>query len=277
MEKEIIEFKKNGIPVKIRSISMHQNSFIRGIHSHTAIEVVKVKSGILNCSINNKTITADNTNIIFINSNIQHRLFSENADIVYLNIDVNRYTEKSNYDEFASLYDFISFSKSEPYMLLKDNEKANDILSKLIYYYNETEQSSEWYLKAYIYLLIAFLYSKSFITPIVPSTLKIDKIKPFVRYINENFKSNITLDDICSVAKYNKYAVCHAFKLITGSTIFEYKNFLRVHYAIERFKENNSTVLEIATESGFSSVAYFDKVFKNVIGCSPSVYRKHLF
>jgi len=76
--------------------------------------------------------------------------------------------------------------------------------------------------------------------------------------------------------KYSKYTVCHTFKTVTGATIFDYLNFIRVRHAAERLREKDSSILEIATACGFSSATYFNRVFKSFFGCSPSVYRKML-
>jgi AraC-like DNA-binding protein len=159
--------------------------------------------------------------------------------------------------------------------MFSNNNQLNEILGKIYLNYYENQEENRWFLKAYIYELIAFLYSKSFITPLMTYSLNIAKIEPIVRYIDNNFKLPITLEDICNEVKYSKYFICHNFKAITGSTIFEYINFLRVLYAVERLKLKNSTISDIAIESGFSSVTYFDRVFRNIIGCSPSVYRKN--
>jgi len=37
---------------------------------------------------------------------------------------------------------------------------------------------------------------------------------------------------------------------------------------------SNASVLEIAEQSGFSDTAYFNRVFKKMVGTSPGQYRK---
>jgi len=174
------------------------------------------------------------------------------------------------------LYAFISHTKAKPYLIFKDNNEITALLQKINTKYYEEPKESRWYVKAYLYELVAFMYSQSFITGLTLSGEQIKKIEQVVRFIDANFKLPITLEDICSAAKYNKYTVCHTFKSVTGATIFDYINFLRVQSAVEKLRQKNNSVLEIATECGFSSATYFNRVFKNIIGCSPSVYRKLL-
>jgi len=276
MEKEIIRFEKFNLPIKLYNLCMHEGTDYRGMHSHVAIEIVEVKSGVLRCHINNDVIKVYPKQIIFINSNTGHRLFSANAEITYIHIDTGILEEKTDEDEFSKLYAFISHTKAKPYLIFKDNNEITALLQKINTKYYEEPKESRWYVKAYLYELVAFMYSQSFITGLTLSGEQIKKIEQVVRFIDANFKLPITLEDICSAAKYNKYTVCHTFKSVTGATIFDYINFLRVQSAVEKLRQKNNSVLEIATECGFSSATYFNRVFKNIIGCSPSVYRKLL-
>ncbi len=276
LEKEIIRYEKFNLPVKLYDLSMHKGVDYRGMHSHVAIEIVEVKSGVLDCYVNNNLVKVYPSQILFINRNTGHRLYSDNAEIIYIHFDMSIFEEKTDDNEFSKIYAFISHTKAKPYLLFDDNIEIIDLLHKIKTKYYQDPKESHLYLKAYLYELVAFMYSQFFITPFSVSNSQIKKIEPIVKYIGDNFKLPITLNDICSVAKYSKYTTCHIFKEVTGATIFDYVNFLRINYAVEKLKQKDNSVLDIATESGFSSATYFNRVFKGVIGCSPSVYRKFL-
>lgn len=276
MEKEIIRFGEFGLPMVLYHLHMQEGMAYRGMHSHAAIEIVAVKSGVLRCCINGDTICVYPNQILFINSNTGHRLFSENAEILYMHMDTSVLNENANDDGRSKIYTFILRANAKPYMLFTDNKEITELLHKISVKYYEEPKDSRWYLKAYLYEVVAFMYSQSFVTPLTIFKEQIDKIEPVVRYIDDNFNLPITLDNICSVVMYNKYTVCHTFKAVTGSTVFDYINFVRVNFAIEQLREKNNSILEIAVKSGFSSATYFNRVFKNIIGCSPSVYRKLL-
>lgn len=276
MEKEFIRYENEKLPINIQNIYIQENSLYRGLHSHMAIEIIIVKSGILNCSINGETICVQSQQTVLINSNIVHKLSSKNAEIMYMQIDISSYIDNNYHNEFIALYEFVLISKSKPYLLLSDNQEINGILQKINTKYHDHQECNSWYLKAYIYELIAFMHSHAMINPPTSFTTQIQKIKSIVRYLNDNFKSPIKLEDICAATGHNTFSVCHQFKVATGRTVFEYINFLRTYYAIEKLKQNNETILEIAIESGFSSAAYFSRVFKNIMGCAPSEYKRYL-
>ena len=260
MEKEIIKFKETDIPINILHINMNRGENYRGMHSHLAVEAVIVKSGELNCQINNENLTLRKNDIIFINSNTGHCLSAQNAEISYLQVDFNFFKENINQEELSNLNRFISYTRAKPYLIFNSSREAFEILDKINAKYEENNKVSKLYLRAYIYELFAFLCSNEFITPSVTPTNQLKKIRPIIDYIDANFKSNITLDEICNVVGYNKYAVCHYFKAVTGATVFDYINFSRVHFAVELLKVKENSILEIAIDSGFSSPTYFCKL-----------------
>lgn len=276
MEKENISFEREGLFIRSMNICMNPSGDYRGMHSHLAIEIVKVSKGLLCCYIGNEPVWVQENEIILINSNIAHRLSADNAQISYTNIDISHYEKNDFYNEFASLYNFVSSLKAKAYKVFSDDKQFFDIHNKIYDKYYEEGQNSELYLKAYIYELIAFMHEHNFIMPSALFAEKIDKIWPVVKYIDANYRLPLTLCDICEEVKFNKYTVCHNFKAITGATIFEYINFLRINCATKKLKNKKLTILEIATDCGFSSVTYFNRVFKNAMGCSPSEYRKHI-
>ena len=255
---------------------MQDGKDYRGMHMHKAAEIIEVKSGILNCHIEDEIIKVYPNQVVFINSNTGHRLSSDNAEVFYAQIDIDLLEEKDGNDEFAKLYAFISYTQAKPYLIFTDNKEITELLNKFKAKYYDESKASRMYIKAYLYELVAFMYSQSFIYPLAVPKEDIKKIEQIVRYIDANFKLPITLDDICAVAKYNKFTICHTFKDVTGATIFDYINFLRMRHAIEKLREREKSILEIATECGFSSATYFHRVFKNFFGCSPSAYKKLL-
>ena len=72
------------------------------------------------------------------------------------------------------------------------------------------------------------------------------------------------LDDLSKLLNLNQSYFCRLFKQATNSTFIEYLNFVRVCKAEKLLFTTNKTVSEISMDVGFSSVSYFNRVFKKI-------------
>lgn len=95
-----------------------------------------------------------------------------------------------------------------------------------------------------------------------------------VRYINDRYRENITLDDVTSHLHMSKYHFCRVFKQFTGATFLEYLNNLRLTEAHQLILYTKKSINEIATATGFNSTSHLTRVFKSVYGISPRGFRK---
>ena len=94
-----------------------------------------------------------------------------------------------------------------------------------------------------------------------------------VEYIKDNFMKNITLKDVASYVNYSRSHFSYLFKVVTGQTIVEYINNLRIDKAIQLLKNTNKSVIEISLEVGFNTISNFNKTFKQLTGRTPKFYR----
>ena len=70
--------------------------------------------------------------------------------------------------------------------------------------------------------------------------------------------------------------MCHLFKKVTGITITDYRNELKIARAKDMLVNTDEKLIDIAFKCGFGSSSYFTKVFTNAEKISPSKYRKLL-
>ena len=82
------------------------------------------------------------------------------------------------------------------------------------------------------------------------------------------FQQQIELATIAEVANMTIPSFCRYFKSITGKTFLEIVNEYRIQYACQLLKKNEMPVSQIAFESGFNDVPYFNKLFKKMKGVS---------
>ena len=95
-----------------------------------------------------------------------------------------------------------------------------------------------------------------------------------VEYINKNFSSDITLDDIARRSSLSRSFFSKKFKEVTGFGFSEYLTLVRIKAAEKLLSEGKKSITEIAFECGFNDSSYFASKFKDLIGTTPKRYQK---
>lgn len=95
-------------------------------------------------------------------------------------------------------------------------------------------------------------------------------------YISEHIEEDLTLTDVAKAAFTSTFYICKLFKRHTGLNFTEYVSRLRVERAKEMLGNPNRRVSEIAFDVGFQSLTHFNRIFRRLVGESPSHFRDHL-
>jgi AraC-like DNA-binding protein len=100
-----------------------------------------------------------------------------------------------------------------------------------------------------------------------------DRLKTLYDYIQDNYASKITLNEMAEMLNMSTVSFNRFMKKRTGKTFVEYLNDVRIGYATRWLIERDLNVSEIAYMSGFGSIANFNRVFKKSKGRTPTKYR----
>ena len=93
------------------------------------------------------------------------------------------------------------------------------------------------------------------------------------QYTIMHYKENITLNKIASIAHLTPQAFCRYFKKHTRKTYVTFLNEIRINAACEiLISSKYDSLTNVAFTTGFSSAISFNKVFKKIIGKSPTQY-----
>lgn len=95
-----------------------------------------------------------------------------------------------------------------------------------------------------------------------------------IKFMNENYGQQLTLDDIAEAACVSKYYFSRTFKEVTGATVMEYLNNVRLTKVHNLLIETEYTTDEIAQSTGFSSSVHLIRAFNKAYGVSPKNFRK---
>lgn len=101
--------------------------------------------------------------------------------------------------------------------------------------------------------------------------------RKIILYLESNISRNLSSKEISSHLCMNYNYVSSVFKGKTGMSIMEYHEKIRMNEAARLLMNSNMNISEISDRLGFGDPLYFSRVFKKVMGYSPSDYIKQAY
>ncbi|HXI72702.1 MAG TPA: helix-turn-helix domain-containing protein [Verrucomicrobiae bacterium] len=96
------------------------------------------------------------------------------------------------------------------------------------------------------------------------------------QFIAEHQTEELSLELVAKAVNTSKFYFCKIFKKGTGINFTDYLSRVRTERAKNLLLNPNLRVTEIAYEAGFQSLTHFNRVFKRILGRSPTGYREQL-
>lgn len=104
---------------------------------------------------------------------------------------------------------------------------------------------------------------------------EIDRLNKIYKYAFENYRQDITLEDVSAVANLSVTSFCRYFKMMTKKTFNDFLIEIRISHARRLLIEQEHLTTEsICFECGFNNRSNFFRHFKNVTGHSPVQYKQ---
>ncbi len=101
-------------------------------------------------------------------------------------------------------------------------------------------------------------------------------IKRAKEYIYEHHTEELSLARAAKAVNMSTFYFCKMFKKVTNINFTDYLSRVRIEKAKNLLLNPNLRVSEIAFEVGFQSLTHFNRVFKKLLGQSPTEYRAQL-
>jgi AraC-like DNA-binding protein len=95
-------------------------------------------------------------------------------------------------------------------------------------------------------------------------------------YIKAHQTEDLSLGQVAKAVNTSSFYFCKLFKKATGINFTDYVSRSRIESAKNLLLNRNLRISEVAYEVGFQSLTHFNRVFKKLIGESPTTYRSHL-
>ena len=92
-------------------------------------------------------------------------------------------------------------------------------------------------------------------------------------HIEAHLTANQTMVDIAAAAGVHAVSLARAFRAREGQTVGEYVNRMRVARACRALADAQTRIADIAADLGYVDQSHFTRVFKQVTGMTPGVFR----
>jgi YesN/AraC family two-component response regulator len=238
-------------------------------HSHVFFEIFYIYSGECSFLLKDTVYRLNRGDLVFIVPGELHHSIYNDGDTCEI---VNVLFKKShvNMDSFSEPS---SFMGSIPDLYI---EEFHNLLSKMYSEYSHIDKYSEDFMQCYLSELLLLLMRHSVMNEEEPEILnsKDADILAATKYIYQNFRRPLTLEEVSAVSSLSPTYFSKKFKQTTGMGFKEYLNFVRLKHAQAALLTTNNTITDIALEYGFNNSNYFKDLFKKVYGKSPREYRK---
>jgi AraC-like DNA-binding protein len=102
------------------------------------------------------------------------------------------------------------------------------------------------------------------------------RVKRAIRYIDEHLPARIAADDLAAAAGLSVSQTARLFREHTGHTPMQYLRRARIDRARRLLGDVDLSIKEIAQRCGFDDPYHFSRVFHEVDGLPPTLYREAL-
>jgi AraC-like DNA-binding protein len=99
-------------------------------------------------------------------------------------------------------------------------------------------------------------------------------LRAILAYLDAHYTEKLSLSVLAHEFGMTPGYFCTFFRDCFGRTFIQHLNLLRIERASRLLRETDLPVMEIAFSVGFEHFSYFIKRFRDVFGCTPTVYRK---
>ena len=159
-----------------------------------------------------------------------------------------------------------------------NNDKLAFLLDAIVTESKNKKTAHDILIERYAQILIAELFRAG---PVEFKPIKDDewtilnyqRMDPVLKYLDENYTSQISLDNLAAMCAISKYYFCRLFKIATGQTVIEYANSLRLSLANRLLHSTSLPITEIAKQAGFDDYCYFSRRYRKEFGVSPNKIR----
>ena len=244
-------------------------------HDHSAVEVVLTIEGTVTYTVDDTVYQVRKGEVLIVPPDMPHSLSMEEGS--------SRYLFLFEPDAIMTMRDIKSIAMyfNKPFHL-RDGSEAHVRIRELLLRARDAYEKREMMWNTVCYSCILRIYAtlgQQYLSGIRPRAgdslrnMDSEVITAVMTYINNHYREELSLEDVAKFAGFSRSYFSRSFKRQTGYSFKDYLCQKRLQVAMDLLIRTNRSMRDVAIESGFGSVATFNRVFREKKGCTPTQYR----
>ena len=291
LEENTSELGDVGFPVQVYYIELSK-MYMQRIrwHWHLEIEIIIINHGEADFLTDEKKIRLRPGEGILVNQNVMHSIqpIDDTANCSFYSV-VFHPAFLFGYGNTVMSSKYLVPVISSPVFRIKELNERDPALEQIMDLTNNVIAANltkrygyELVIKSYLCRLWILLLEQVIpqnITKTKEITISTDetRVKDAIIYIEMHFNEPITLEQLAASIHISKSDCCRCFKRTLQVTPIEYLMKFRIFRATQMIQRNDPeahSMSSLAFSVGFNNASYFNKVFKQFLGCTPSEYKR---
>ncbi len=253
-------------------------------HWHPDVEFAWVLQGAMHVNTNNHSFLVRAGQGAFINSNMLHNMEPvPGPDVIYLcqlfDVQLLYGSHKSIFEQ-KYITPIIECKELEAMQLDLSEPNQRQILSLLQHSYDAADRSDygyEFVVRSDLSSVWCLLCQEA--APVLHAKKIManpgeERVKKMLLYIHSHYREKIGLEEMAGAASISVRECLRCFRQNLNTTPFTYLLEYRIRKAADELRDTDKPVTDIAYACGFSGTSYFSKIFRKIMKCTPSAYRR---
>ena len=275
MVNERIIKSDESIPIKAHFNSSDIDVISSDSHFHGEIELGYICEGSMIFLSEGEEFEAKKGSLVIFNSMTEHTTKADGyVSIILVQFRTNLFSQFCN-KKWGYFEDF--FSQDFKYLIVETNDnpalsQIPELLYSTVEEINDKKTAYEFSIVSNLLKIFTLIF-RNVTVPAQSDIVNTRKNNEILTYITENYDQDLKLHEVAQRFHFSASYFGHLFKDLTGVSFVKYLNNYRITISKKLLMNPKNTITGAMVQAGFSNRSYFNRLFKQYVGCSPQEYR----
>ena len=264
-------------PFEFHHIDQNHPRYVMSYHWHVEYEIIRILSGTLTVTLDEKSFKALPGDVIFVHSGILHSGIPENCVYQCIVFDMNAFLKQSTicsgYMQRILHQEIMIF-----HHFTAKYQEIRQITDSIFDSVWKKAPGYEMVLIGQFYHFFGIIFGHHYYLDSVTKTRRdykrILQLKQVLEFMEHNYASPLTLQQLSASVSMSPKYFCRFFSEMTHQTPMDYLNHQRIEQACYQLSTTDDSITEIAYRNGFNDLSYFIRTFKKYKGITPGKYKR---